>query len=234
LISLLTRRPIRYPFFAIHYLRLLSYFMGYRSLTEHIPSEWELILWHPFNFIPYEILSLWMTHHYLWESNQIGLNSYVSVGVVKTKGNWYFFYDIGTEWLLDYQSFSQTIGLKEYLKLSNYNHYREKLPLVDETNVELYLNFLSNNFIPHNDISRLVYLPSADWHSDKGFTGLRKPPLHRVIDFDERLSVTNVATDEQINLQVEPSSAYLPSDWTCHHNRTLEYLPDFLQQLWDE
>ncbi|MEQ8675388.1 MAG: hypothetical protein RLP44_10815 [Aggregatilineales bacterium] len=200
------------------------------DLAQYIPDEWTVITNNPIYFVPYEIRLLWMTKHIYPSIDKVGIHRYTDVGAVKWKGHWRYFFEMFDAWKLNYGAFMVDCGLANEFKDAIFSYYRNHLPYVDENNGDEFLRLLSNFSLSIEEVSKLIYCPTAEQFSVDGLTQLNRPHLRYIINFDEQLYVRNNFSEPHATL--DAISVHMPVHWSCYQANTLTYLPEHLQNLW--
>jgi hypothetical protein len=132
----------------------------------------------------------------------------LSLAAVKFKGQWRFFYDEETMFLLDYTSYdgNYTPALGDY---------RFGILIISEDNVEQWMATLAGELT-------LTQLPKTYWQHTTD-----RVQLTFVIDFDEKLWIGQMWKMDQSPLQ-----DYQPKGWLAREDILEKYLPPEIRAYW--
>ncbi len=225
----------------------------YLSITHLIPSGWQYIVDNPTFYVPEKISYLWLTKKADDPNKDILVSAHTSIGGVNYHRRWRFFIGYPETWILDLVPFMNASNRPRWPVDKSYDNWRKDLPLVDETNANLFISKLAEYELSLSEISKLRYALSeedefqlevtkssllniTDSIKRKNIEALvavwSKPTLFALIDFDERTIVQPSGSQTSTLSKVNPATIFAPSHWTCYLGNPIKYLPEDMQQWW--
>ncbi len=199
---------------------------GYNTNVPYVPDGWVSAEDNPYYYIPTSIRDLWLNKHQriVEQKQATGIYDYTYVGAVHFQSQWTFYYEMREAWYLDFSSFITKVH-PDYFVNSRYSDWRHgKLAYVDENHASDYLATLSQHEIRLNEVPNLVF-NQLDLRRQGSH-----PTLRFIVDFDNRIYVDRAFG--KVRMDIDPSTKYAPSHWSCHIDNPLNYIPKSLRQLW--
>jgi hypothetical protein len=136
----------------------------------------------------------------------VDLDEYV--GAVKVDGEWRFFHDVLSMWILNYPAYDSGYIPKP-------GDWREKILKVGKDNAKQYCEALAAKEIPAHLIPNTISVLDGQM------------PLTFVVNFDERLFINGWHDNIPIH-------EYAPDGWKAMEDDPYSYIPQALKALWSK